>query len=215
MPDAHILQPVDAHRLDCLAFQPVARGFDPGSLPTVPALVKQAVSLPRHDREMLGFRERRGGGLFHQHVELCRQCVGEKRDPADRRRTNRDRLDPEIRRHHLGNRVERRDPDPVGRPTRHGGNIVKVGIGEDVRDMLVACDLADPGNGDAGHSARTVANDGSAEERVLRSVIRNGAASISNRSPSFVVTPSAKLSVAVPKKWTWTSPGRLNWAYLK
>ena len=56
---------------------------------------------------------------------------------------------------------------------------------------------------------------GTCRTRRLRSGSVNGAAMISNTSPSRVSTPSAKDRVAVPKKWTWTSPGRLNNPYLK
>ena len=49
----------------------------------------------------------------------------------------------------------------------------------------------------------------------LRSGKRKASASISNTSPAAVSTPSANDSVAVPKKWTCTSPGRRNSAYLK
>ena len=64
-------------------------------------------------------------------------------------------------------------------------------------------------------SVRTVTLSRSAVASVLRSGSRKASASSSNTSPSCVFTPSLKDSVAVPKKCTWTSPGRRNWPYLK
>src|SRR5690606_23768458 len=83
-------------------------------------------------------------------------------------------------------------------------------------DVRVARDLPDADDGDLGaHRGRASMLGVSTRTSRLRSGRRNGAAAISNASPSRVVKPSAKESVAVPKKWTWMSPGRRNRACLK
>src|SRR3546814_7913903 len=64
-------------------------------------------------------------------------------------------------------------------------------------------------------SVLTVVSNPAAAPIGLRTGIVNGAASISNTSPDCVWTPSLNDSVAVPKKWTWTSPGRRKPGYLK
>src|SRR5690606_19215573 len=67
------------------------------------------------------------------------------------------------------------------------------------------------------YSARTPP--GTKPAATVRSGLRSGApssgSSISNTSPGCARTPSAKLSVAVPKKCRCTSPGRRCAAYLK
>ena len=65
------------------------------------------------------------------------------------------------------------------------------------------------------HRLRTATWTGCARTSGLRAGRVKGAASISNRSPSRVWTPSEKERVAVPKKWTCTSPARRNRSYLK
>ena len=49
----------------------------------------------------------------------------------------------------------------------------------------------------------------------LRKGAPNWLSTISNTSPAAVLIPSAKLSVAVPNIWTWTSPGCRKISYLK
>ena len=65
------------------------------------------------------------------------------------------------------------------------------------------------------YSARTRAFAALSVASRLRSGRPKGSHSISNTSPFSVFTPSLNESVAVPKKWTWTSPGRRNRPYLK
>jgi len=74
---------------------------------------------------------------------------------------------------------------------------------------------AAPGIGRTPYSARTRAFAGRSAPSRLRSGRPKGSDSISNMSPFSVFTPSLNDSVAVPKKWMWTSPGRRKRAYLK
>ncbi len=136
-----------------------------------------------------------------------------------RRRAESDRVD---RRTFGEQRLQRPEVDDAldaRIPRADAGDELEFGVARDRREMLVACDLAHADNGDAdtrhAQSAFTETDRGAALVSVLRSGSVKGAASISNTSPSRVVTPSANDSVAVPKKWTWMSPGRRNRSYLK
>src|SRR5439155_16633230 len=67
----------------------------------------------------------------------------------------------------------------------------------------------------AAYSAFTATFCASARASGLTSARPNSFDSISKRSPSCVLIPSATDSVAVPKKWMCRSPGRRNRRYLK
>ncbi len=70
-------------------------------------------------------------------------------------------------------------------------------------------------SGPVPHNSRTATGTSAARVSRFFNGSVNGAAAISNTSPSSVRTPSENDNVAVPKKWTWISPGRRNSAYLK
>ena len=99
-----------------------------------------------------------------------------------------------------------RDVRARGRVPRFEG--AAIALDGDAADQCITGDVET-------HNVLTFANAVGKMSRRLRKAGPKAGASISKVSPGATLTPSAKLRVAVPKKCTCTSPGRLNSGYLK
>jgi hypothetical protein len=218
VPDANVLAPRHRHPVDPRVGQCGAGGFDAGGVARMPAGEEGDARRPRGGFEIGDLCQRRAGWLFEEDVPAGLDRLHRDGAAHLRRRAERDGVDPLPARDQIGDVVEVRhalDAFAVaadGRGERDGG------LAGDGGDVLVVGDLAhaDQREADRGaHSGFTVTVPAGAVARALRKGKVKGAAWISKTSPSCVWTPSAHDSVAVPKKWTWMSPGRRKAAYLK
>ena len=195
-----------------------ARRLDAGSVAGMPAGEEADVRRIGGGLQLRDLGQRRARRLFEEDVPALRDRLRGD-DAADLRRgAERHRVDRDPAGDQIGQLAEMRDAVHAFAVAADGGGERDRGIAGDGGDVLVVGDLAhaDERQTDRrAHSAVTVTGAAGAVASGLRNGSVKGAASITKTSPSRVCTPSAQDSVAVPKKWTWTSPARRKGAYLK
>ncbi len=155
VPAAHVLLPDDGDRAGGAFGEPRLGLGDGGREAGMPGREEHGILGARGLDHQLDLAQRRGRGLFQQHV-----AAGVER-PERHRGADVGR---HAERHHRGRAVgeEAVEVGEVGhavdrRVTRDAGDEGKVGVGGDRRDMLVAGDLADADQGNGigrGHAGR-------------------------------------------------------------